>query len=306
MKIYINRKPVLGPWGGGNKTVTELCDKLAKDGHDVVHDLNLENIDLIFCVDPRPNEYGHWYQDFINYKMKHDTPIVQRVGDVGTHGKPELTNLVKQSVNYSDYVIFPSDWARKKIGCDLNKSKIIHNAPLSIFHNFKKHNKLEDKNIKIVTHHWSTNPKKGFNYYKELDKYISLNSEMSFTYIGRLPDNYTLQNSNYCSPTGDNELISKKLSDSDIYLTASEEEAGANHVLEGMASGLPVVYHNNGGSIPEYCKDYGIGFESPQEMIESIKTMKNCYDKHKKEVLNYNDDISKVVEKYVDVICNIV
>ena len=262
MKVYISRKPVQGPWGGGNKTVTELSNKLIKEGNNVVHDLNDEDIDLIFCVDPRPNEYGHWYQDFINYKMRHNIPIVQRVGDVGTHGKPELTRLVKQTVFYSDCVIFPSEWARDKIGYDSNKSKIIHNAPLSIFHNFKKAATLQDSKIKIITHHWSTNPKKGFNYYKELDAYSRMNNDVSFTYIGRLPDNYTLENSSYCSPTGDNELISRKISDSHIYLTASEEEAGANHVLEGMACGLPVVYHNNGGSIPEYCGKYGIGFQS--------------------------------------------
>ena len=32
----------------------------------------------------------------------------------------------------------------------------------------------------------------------------------------------------------------------DIYLTASEEEAGANHVLESLAAGLPIVYRDTG------------------------------------------------------------
>ena len=31
MKIYINRQPVTGPWGGGNKTVTLLHEKCKKE-----------------------------------------------------------------------------------------------------------------------------------------------------------------------------------------------------------------------------------------------------------------------------------
>ena len=31
MKIYFNRKPVGGPWGGGNKTLMSLINKLKDD-----------------------------------------------------------------------------------------------------------------------------------------------------------------------------------------------------------------------------------------------------------------------------------
>ena len=115
MKVYLNREPLKGPWGGGNKTVTELSELLKKAGHQVVFRLE-ENIDIIFCFDPRPNRKDEWYQHFLNYKnIRPQTKIIQRVGDLGTHGKPELTNLVKQTISISDHLIFPSEWAKEYI-----------------------------------------------------------------------------------------------------------------------------------------------------------------------------------------------
>jgi len=301
MKVYINRKPVTGPWGGGNKTLTELGNQLMEAGHEVVYRLNHDDIDLIFCFDPRPNNVGEWYQNMLDYKNEHNTPIVQRVGDCGTHGKPQLTDLVKQSVQYSDFIIFPSDWARKLIGFEGDNCEVIHNAPLAEFHKSKKQQTREDDAIRIVTHHWSPNPKKGYSFYKQLDDYIKDNKNVSFTYIGRWPVE-PLVNSEYYSPTGDNAFISKTISECDIYLTASEEEAGANHVLEGMACGLPVVYHTNGGSIPEYCGDYGVGFENFDQMIEAIQAVKKDYKRYKNSVLDYEDSVSKAIGRYVEII----
>ena len=87
MKIYLNRQPVTGPWGGGNKTLTELCKQITDAGHELVYSLTHNDIDLIFCFDPRPNNRGEWYQNMLNYKARNGTPIVQRVGDCGTHGR---------------------------------------------------------------------------------------------------------------------------------------------------------------------------------------------------------------------------
>ena len=67
MKVYINRQPVSGPWGGGNKTVIALSQALRSSGRDVVYDLRHGDIDLIFCFDPRPNEAGESYGDMWNY-----------------------------------------------------------------------------------------------------------------------------------------------------------------------------------------------------------------------------------------------
>jgi len=300
VKIYLNREPVNGPWGGGNKIIQTLSSALVADGHEVVYQLNTPNIDLIYCQDPRPNARGEWYQHIINYKNQFGTKVIQRVGDVGSHGKPELTELVKKTCALSDRVIFTSQWAQDYIGYKENNAVVVHNAPVSQFYEYR--NNTNVSKIKLVTHHWSTNIRKGFELYRQLDNLISAMPRWEFTYVGSLPKNFVFSNTNYIPATGDNKKLGKIISDSTIYLTASEEEAGANHVLEGMAAGLPVVYHSNGGSVKEYAERFGAGFNDTQTMIDAISNVFNNYQLYKNRVMQYTDNIDTVCKKYLEII----
>jgi len=298
-KILVNRAPVSGPWGGGNKTVQCLCEALQNAGHDVVHSLQ-HSIDLLICIDPRGSGAMPSGQDICRYKEQYGAKVIQRVGDVGSHGKPHLTGMVKEMVNQSDFIIFPSLWAKDYINYQKNNFKIIHNGPLEVFYRFRKDNN-KNETISLITHHWSPNPRKGYALYQDLDSEIN-NLNMKFTYLGRLQPGISLKNAKYIPPIGDNNQIAKILSEHNIYLTASEEEAGANHVLEAMAAGLPVVYRDNGGSINEYCSDFGESYSTFEEMINIIKVVNSNYEFYKKKVLSYNNNINKVINEYLKVI----
>ena len=187
MKVYINRRPVTGPWGGGNKFVKILAKKLKSQNYEVTYRLT-PDVDIIFCFDPRPNDKGIWYHHFINHRLAHKSKIIQRVGDIGTHSKPELTKLVIESTNLSDYVIFTSTWAKDKIGYLKKNHCVIPNCPIPVF--YEKRKSIQEpanrKKTKVVTHHWSTNEKKGFEYYEYLGKMIETTGlDIEFTYIGR-------------------------------------------------------------------------------------------------------------------------
>lgn len=304
MKIYLNRRPVSGPWGGGNKVVINLFESLTSLGHQVVFRLE-EGINVIFCFDPRPNDVHEWYQSFINYKSIHpNTKIVQRVGDVGTHNKPELLQLVKQSVYHSDHIIFPSDWAKEYINYRKENYHVVKNGPLKTFHEYKNNKELNET-FKVITHHWSTNPKKGFKHYRLLDEYVGTQEDIDFTFVGRLPENFRFKHANYIEATGDNDYLAKLLSDQDLYLTASEEEAGANHVLEALAAGIPIVYHNNGGSILDYCANYGLGYDNFEEMITRIKDIKDNHKIYKEKAMSYTYTIDDIIREYVRIIENV-
>ena len=302
MRVYVNRRPKQGPWGGGIKTVNKLVEELRLSGHEVVFRL-IEGIDVIMCIDPRPNEEGEWYQNFLQYKtFFKNTSIVQRVGDLGTHSKPELTQLVKATLPHSDFLIFPSEWSKEWIGYEGNNCKVIHNCPMSIFHNHKKKDLEIEGEVRLVTHHWSMNPKKGFDIYRELQNYIDKTGKYKFTYIGRKPEEYDF--SNYYPPMSALE-VAKELPNHDIYITASIEEAGANHVLEAMACGLPVVFHENGGSIVDYCNDYGLKYFHFEEMVKQIDKVVEQYRFYKSKVLSYDKDNSQVVKEYLQIITNL-
>mgnify|MGYP006211320329 FL=1 len=143
------------------------------------------------------------------------------------------------------------------------------------------------------------NPKKGFHVYEALQKHIDKNNDFEFTYIGRMPEGTKI--TNHKQPMGADDL-SKHLPEHDIYITASIEEAGANHVLEAMASGLPVIYHSLGGSINNYCSDYGLEFSSFEDLLSSLEEMTSNYKKYKNKVMKYTDDNSSVVDKYINII----
>jgi len=301
MKVYLNRRPVSGPWGGGNKTVKALSDKLIKEGHEVFYDFNRTDFDIIFCVDPRPDNAGIWYQNFLNYKNQFGSKIIQRVGDLGTHSKPELFELVSQCLPQSDHIIFPSLWAKNLSKFSKNNYSIIQNRSISLFHKFKKNN-IPQCPVKIVTHHWSNNPKKGFDTYSFLDN--NLDNDFEFTYVGRLPLDLRFKNSNHILPLSGEELA-RELSEHDVYLTASKEEAGANHVLEAMACGLPVIYHDQGGSINEYVGNRGISFASNSDLITKINEVLSNFDLYKKRNIEYNDSIDQTIQEYYELICKI-
>ena len=69
------------------------------------------------------------------------------------------------------------------------------------------------------------------------------------------------------------DTLSELLPTYDIYVTASLEEAGANHVLEAMAAGLPVLYRKNGGSIEEYCCNHGLLYDTFNDFIKQLNKM---------------------------------
>tara|TARA_Y100000310_G_scaffold308073_1_gene350808 strand:- start:9021 stop:9944 length:924 start_codon:yes stop_codon:yes gene_type:complete len=301
MKIYLNRQPVEGPWGGGNHIVTNLVNRLVKLGHQVVFRLE-DKIDIIFCFDPRPNNYGEEYKHFINYKNRYGTKIIQRVGDLGTHGKPKLTKLVKWSILNSDHLIFPSEWAKKYIGYEAENYSVIHNAPLEIFYKYRNFNIEQTREqINLITHHWSINPKKGFSFYQQLDEFVD-NKKISFTYIGRTPKNFSFRNATHIPANGSKAFLAKKLAQSDIYVTASQEEAGANHVLEALAAGIPILYHKKGGSIIEYCNEYGLPFDSFKTFVESLENVINSYSDFKKMVSKYDKNIMFTIDNYEKII----
>jgi glycosyltransferase involved in cell wall biosynthesis len=306
MKVYINRKPIIGPWGGGNRVVVGLSQRLVDEGHKVQYTLNSEDPpDIIFCMDPRPNNLHEWYQTFLHFKAFYGAKIIQRVGDVGTHGKPHLTSLVQDTVQMSDFLIFPSRWAKKIAKYDGNNYRIVENAPLKDFHDQKNTTKQSLDKVRLVTHHWSTNLKKGFDVYKHIDRNI-VDDNIHFTYIGATPRGFIFKNTNHIGPVGNPKQIAKLLSDNNVYLTASEEEAGANHILEGMAVGLPVLFHENGGSIVEYVNGAGISYATKEEIPEALTALKNSLSVINDRVLDYNRSIDDVMDEYMEIIDNVV
>lgn len=297
MRIFFNREPVPGPWGGGSKVLTSIIDQCLVRGHEITFDVNTKS-NIIFCIDPRSHQ-NFKFETLLLMRNRDKSKLVQRIGDLGTHGKPELFKIVKETSRYSDHLIFPSNWAKEKLVTEHKNISVIYNAPLK---EFKRNNsdltKVSTNPYRIVTHHWSNNALKGFETYGILDKFCHESPDHNFTYIGRKPETSIFKN--YIEPQNV-EGLTREFFKQNLYLTASKQEAGANHVLEAIAAGLPVIYHKDGGSIVEYCQDYGIMYSNNEELF-SILNDYSILDDLIKNMKKYSRDSTDMATQYVDLI----
>ena len=104
MKILINRKPVAGPWGGGNLFVTAFHRVLAEKGHEIVHQFS-DDLDIIFLQDPRYDELGISIREVAQYKSQFpDTQVFHRVNECDAR---------KGSRGMDDFLRFCSSFSTK-------------------------------------------------------------------------------------------------------------------------------------------------------------------------------------------------
>jgi hypothetical protein len=252
--------------------ILSIVEECLSRGHEVSFEEEISlrsRFDLLFCVDPRPHD-NLSFNDLISRRNRDKCKLVQRVGDLGTHGKPELFELVKLTSSASDVLVFPSLWAKETLSSTNRNSYVVSNAPRKEFLVSQKR-EVDFTQIRLVSHHWSNNSMKGFEVYQKLDQYCRNRSDMRFTFVGRKPDDVSL--ANHIPPLDTSGLV-EELPTHNVYVTASKQEAGANHVLEAMALGLPVLYHKDGGSINEYCFERGISYDSFESLIDSLDDRK--------------------------------
>lgn len=276
MKIFINRKLVNGPWGGGNNFVHALNKYAKLFGHEVVNTFS-DDIDIIHIQDVHADALGVDANICLKYKEYNPkVKIVHRINDLdeGRHNSPRWRE--EAYIHYSKYFngsIFVSDWVKnfyleKEWKC--KETIVIPNGVEK--ETFKPRQKLNNK-INIVTHHWSTNSGKGFYIYEKIDEFVSNNKEYTFTYIGRKPGE--LPNTNYISPLFGKEL-GEELSKYNVYVSASEMECCPNHILESLSCDIPTYAISTSGASSEFTgKDYIFENWKDLEKILLSKNFKN-------------------------------
>lgn len=261
MKVYINRQPVPGPWGGGNMFFRAAHSMIPEMGHelaDVIPDVyNPVNAILLTALgQDGTNMTG---DAAIMHKMwVPNTKIILRVNECdarkGTTGVD--VELIKFS-KHLDATVFVSSWLHdyfmdKGWACEDN-CVIKNGVDREIF---KAQPKLNNGKLNIVAHHWSNNRLKGFDVYEELDAFVGQNPDrFTFTYIGR--DAKTFKHTKVIEP-----LFGKKLGEElgkyDVYVSASRFDPGPNHILEAISCELPTFVHKDGGGCVEFADKSGV------------------------------------------------
>ena len=270
VKVLLNRKPIEGPWGGGNLLVSAICKYFTEAGVKVVHEFE-PGIDAIFMQDPRPGNTGISVNPIISWKIKNPrVKILHRVNECDARkGTSGLDQFLSECSRYTDCTIFVSNWMKDyhtEKGWSCNNNSVIYNG-VDLDH-FKKNDRINNGKINIVTHHWSSNRMKGFDVYEAVDRFIKDNDDFTFTYIGR--ELGTFKNTNIVPPLFGEEL-GRELSKYDLYISGSLWDPGPNHILESIACQIPTYVTSKGGGAVEFAgKDHT--FENMDQLFRIIRS----------------------------------
>ena len=290
-RVAFNMRPLDRPWGGGNWWLTQIVGHLRKQGYDVRFDLKRDP-DCIVVVDPRVGGnvvFGH--KEIARHKARHrGVRCLHRINEGDMHrGTPMMDEPLAEVNEVADHTIFISEWIRDyhaKRWFDRSRphSVILNGANPTIFNAAGSEELPESGPMRLVTHHWSNNPRKGFDVYAEVDRLIAEGQldGVELWVIGRWPDGIEWRAARTFEPVAGPELAAL-LRQGHVYLTASRFEAGAMHFIEGVQCGLPLIYHDDGGGIVELGRRYGIGFRD--DIAAAITTMRDRYPEFRRAVL---------------------
>ena len=307
MKVSLGFTLQDGAFGGGNQFGRLLTQYLTTQGVTVTHDLSAPDLDIILLMEPdiglQTSAYNH--HDILHYlrQVNPKALVVQRFNNTSQAQRDASDHYNQSRIaanRVADYSIFVSQWAYEayvESGYDSPHYRIILNGgDASLW--YPRQNVTPSKPLSIVTHHWSTHPNKGFDIYQHLDQLLSKppwSEQVKFTYIGRVPEGLQFSATRYVPPLS-GQALADELRKHDIYLTASRNEAGPNHCIEGAMCGLPLLYIESGAML-EYCAGFGQSF-TPDNFEIQLETMLAAHTQWSAKMPTYPHTAEKTCQGY--------
>ncbi|MFH0740203.1 MAG: glycosyltransferase family 4 protein [bacterium] len=295
MKIHILYNFQDGPTGGGNQFLKALKVFWQKQG---IYEESPEKADVILF-----NSHHELNRVFRLKKKFPEKVFVHRIdGPIQLYrGKnKEIDNMIfKISTLIADGVIFQSNWSKEKNRqlCGRNFAKfeiVIYNASdPDIFNNQGRKEFNPSQKIRLVATSWSANLKKGFGTYQFLDNNLNF-QKYKMTFVGNLP--VTFKNIKWVKPVPSKE-VAEILKQNDIYITASQEDACSNSLIEALSCGLPAIALNDGGH-PELLQKGGELFEKKEDVIVKIEKVANNYSYYQNNLPDLS--MQKISGQYFD------
>lgn len=290
--VSINYRPIDASYGGMNVFVKQMSRWLVDRGYRVVYELN-RDVDIVLVAHPWINHIDPYGFDDVK-ALKQSNPRVQVLLRVNECDKRKNTThmdkWLAQWEGISDHTYFISEWLRDHHAghwFDQRRSHscIYNGADPRIFHPIGAAVYDGSEPLRIVTHHWSDNPMKGYSDYQKLDSQIATGNikDVEFLVIGRWPADITWQVTTTHGSAHDKELAGL-LRGSHVYLTGSRWEPCGMHHVEGIQCGLPVIYHRDGGGIVELARRYGIEYSG--DLAPAIEQMRESYETYRQAVLS--------------------
>ena len=248
-----------------------LAKYFGERGDEVLFDLGDPGIDIILLTDPRRASRSASFTDAeIAYYLTNINSraiVVQRINDSSHSRTSDFRSRRLAFANHCAHqTVFISQWLQDAYEIDgfsfIEPVVIKNGADRSVFHDFGGRIWDQNEKMRVVTHHWSNNWRKGLDVYLEIDALLGQRpySELfEFTFVGRVPEDVQFRHTRVVDPlTGSH--LADQLRSHHLYVSASIGEAAGMHHIEGALCGLPVLYRQS-GALPEYCSEFGLAFD---------------------------------------------
>ena len=150
----------------------------------------------------------------------------------------------------------------RQIGVELVEPRVVHNGcDPSIFHPHGRAPFSRDAKIRLVSTSWSDNPRKGGPTYRWLEDQLDWD-HYEFTFVGN--SSTPFERIRHLPPLPSRELA-EELRRHHVFVTATENDAYSNALVEALWCGLPAIYLDSGGSA-EAVKEAGFGYREREEI----------------------------------------
>lgn len=291
--IAFNVRPRSGPYGGANQWATQLTTALRRAGYRVVYDLR-PDVDLVMGTHLGLSGRLEFSWEKVA-EAKRGNPrlrVVQRINDNDVRkGTRQMADVLSAANAAADQTVFVSAWLRDHHALHWFDIKRPHaviepGADPAVFHPIGQRPWSPGETLRIVTHHWSDNPAKGFDVYAAIDAAIADGRlpECEFWMIGRWPSDLVWRTARTFPPAS-GQALADLLRQCHVYVTASRYEPGAMHPVEGVQCGLPLLYHAETGGTVTLGERLGILLGD--DPVAAIGEIKNRYREMHQAVLDH-------------------
>jgi len=251
--------------GGGNQFLNTLRRSFRKNG---VYEEEYSKADVILVNSKDCLENAK------DVKKRYGVKVVHRIDGIfsiyrGEHERYNDLKVYDFAKDYADGVVFQSIWSRD---ASLKNGMMKHPKSVVILNcaddeHFKNVARRDyNGKLKLVTSSWSSNPKKGLETYRFLDEKLDFN-KLDYCFAGRCLVSF--KNIKLKGILSSKELANV-LRSSDVFITATEDDACSNSIIEALSCGVVAVGLNSGGTPEIITPNNGELFDNVDNVIETI------------------------------------
>lgn len=289
--VAFNLRPRSGPYGGGNQWASQLVSHLRRCGYRVVYRLD-DSVDLVMGTHAGiggPLEFS--YEEVIAAKKRNPRlRCIQRINDNDVRkGTGQMDTELAAANRAADHTVFVSGWLRdyhadRWFDAGNAHSVIINGADPAFFHPLGNCAWQPGETLRLVTHHWSDNPSKGFDVYARIDELIAAGflPGIELHVIGRWPAAIRWKTARTHAPCAGRRL-GDELRGCHAAVTASRYEPGAMHPVEALQCGLPLLYTGDTGGTVELGERFGV--QLGDDFVGAVGILRSRYAELRRRVV---------------------